>query len=296
MHIIKYALFITALSLPVTNTHALEWVDYDGTIPDNAVMVNEGVEDRPICRKNERIGLIKNDLCHSVKAGGNFDKKDIDDGYQILVDTYNWQEVAESALGHMPESGSWTYNEEERKWQQIDLQAMHEEILGEEVFTQTMLDDAVDDAVAAATSGLIPPGDCGNSEEEAFKAGVNSVYFYIVGEIWGGPRGGYSSDGGDDSGNWSSWFNGEGRLKNAMDDYLNGRCSDVDESLYPEFNGCCGDTGGTFAMPMTCESFKCRPDNSYKYADTASSVAWGVFPESAAIYCSNVDDDYFFRE
>ena len=89
MNIIKCALFIAALSLPVTNTHALEWVDYDGTIPDNAVMVNEGVEDRPICRKNARIGLIKNDLCHSVKAGGSFDKKEIDDGYQILVDTYN---------------------------------------------------------------------------------------------------------------------------------------------------------------------------------------------------------------
>ena len=152
MNIIKYALFIAALSLPVTNTHALEWVDYKRQIPDNAVMVNEGVEDRPICRKNERIGLIKNDLCHSVKAGGNFDKKDIDDGYQILVDTYNWQEVAESALGHMPESGSWTYDEEEMQWMEIDLQAMHEEILGEEVFTQTMLDDAVDDAVADATS------------------------------------------------------------------------------------------------------------------------------------------------
>ena len=89
MNIIKYALFIAALSLPVTNTHALEWVDYDGTIPDNAVSVNEGTEDRPICRKNARIGLIKNDLCHSVKAGGSFDKKEIDDGYQILVDTYN---------------------------------------------------------------------------------------------------------------------------------------------------------------------------------------------------------------
>ena len=89
MNIIKYALFIAALSLPVTNTHALEWVDYAGTIPDNAVSVNEGTEDRPICRKNARIGLIKNDLCHSVKAGGSFDKKEIDDGYQILVDTYN---------------------------------------------------------------------------------------------------------------------------------------------------------------------------------------------------------------
>jgi len=89
MNIIKYALFIAALSLPVTNTHALEWVDYDGTIPDNAVIVNEGTEDRPICRRNARIGLIKNDKCHSVKAGGSFDKKEIDDGYQILVDTYN---------------------------------------------------------------------------------------------------------------------------------------------------------------------------------------------------------------
>ena len=291
MNIIKSVLFIAAMSLPVTNTHALEWVDYDGTIPDNAVMVNEGVEDRPICRKNERIGLIKNDLCHSVKAGGNFDKKDIDDGYQILVDTYNWQEVAESALGHMPESGSWTYNEEERKWQQIDLQAMHEEILGEEVFTQTMLDDAVADA----TSGLIPPGDCGNSEEEAFKAGVNSVYFYTVGEHKRRDAH-YSSTGDGYSGSWFAWRNGDGLLNKAMNDYLNGRCSDVDESLYPEFNGCCGDTGGTFAMPMTCESFKCRPDNGYKYADTASSVAWEEFPESAAIYCSNVDDDYFFRE
>ena len=33
--------------------------------------------------------MIKNDKCHSVKAGGSFDKKEIDDGYQILVDTYN---------------------------------------------------------------------------------------------------------------------------------------------------------------------------------------------------------------
>ena len=172
---------------------------------------------------------------------------------------------------------------------------MHEEILGEEVFTQTMLDDAVDDAVADATSGLIPPGDCGNSEKAAFKAGVNSVYFYIVGEVWGGPRGGFSSDGGSDEGNWGAWFNGDGFLNKAMDDYLNGRCSDVDESLYPEYNFL-DTTGGTFRAPMTCESFKCRPDNGYRYADTASSVAWGVFPESAAIYCSNVDDDYFFGE
>ena len=286
MNIIKYALFIAALSLPVTNTHALEWVDYDGTIPDNAVMVNEGVEDRPICRKNERIGLIKNDLCHSVKAGGNFDKKDIDDGYQILVDTYNAYEVAE--LDSKPEYGTWVFDQELQSLNPVSGESL--ESLCEGTFTHLF-----DDAVADATSGLIPPGDCGNSEEEAFKAGVNSVYFYTVGE-YKRNSGGYSSTSDGYSGSWGAWRNGDGLLNKAMNDYLNGRCSDVDESLYPEFNGCCGDTGGTFAMPMTCESFKCRPDNNYRYADTRSSVAWGVFPESAAIYCSNVDDDYFFGE
>ena len=87
MNIIKYALFIAALSLPVTNTHALEWVDYDGTIPDNAVMVNEGVEDRPICRRNTRIGVVNDSgTCRSVRIGGGLAKKD---DFQILVDTYN---------------------------------------------------------------------------------------------------------------------------------------------------------------------------------------------------------------
>ena len=87
MNIIKHALFIAALSLPVTNTHALEWVDYDGTIPDNAVMVNEGVEDRPICRSGSRIGMIlQGGKCHSVKRGSK-KSKNIEEGYQILVDT-----------------------------------------------------------------------------------------------------------------------------------------------------------------------------------------------------------------
>ena len=286
MNIIKYALFIAALSLPVTNTHALEWVDYDGTIPDNAVMVNEGVEDRPICRKNERIGLIKNDLCHSVKAGGNFDKKDIDDGYQILGDTYNAYEVAE--LDSKPEYGTWVFDQELQSLNPVSGESL--ESLCEGTFTHLF-----DDAVADATSGLIPPGDCGNSEEEAFKAGVNSVYFYTVGEYKRAQN--YSSTSDYYSGTWRAWRNGDGLLNDAMNDYLNGRCSDVDESLYPEFNDLSDDgTGGTFAMPMTCESFKCRPDNNYRYADTRSSVAWGVFPESAAIYCSNVEAEHFFGE
>ena len=194
MNIIKYALFIAALSLPVTNTHALEWVDYDGTIPDNAVMVNEGVEDRPICRKNERIGLIKNDLCHSVKAGGNFDKKDIDDGYQILVDTYNSYEVAE--LDSKPEYGTWVFDQELQSLNPVSGESL--ESLCEGTFTHLF-----DDAVADATSGLIPPGDCGNSEEEAFKAGVNSVYFYTVGE-YKRASGGYSSTSDGYSGSWGA--------------------------------------------------------------------------------------------
>ena len=136
MNIIKYALFIAALSLPVTNTYALEWVDYDGTIPDNAVSVNEGTEDRPICRRNARIGLIKNDKCHSVKAGGSFDKKEIDDGYQILVDTYNVYDAVQA------DTDMYT---------QTDLDAAvaaatQGSSVTEDMFTQTDIDDAVAEA------------------------------------------------------------------------------------------------------------------------------------------------------
>ena len=130
MNIIKYVLFIAALSLPVTNKHALEWVDYDGTIPDNAVSVNEGTEDRPICRRNARIGLIKNDKCHSVKAGGSFDKKEIDDGYQILVDTYNVYDAVQA------DTDMYT---------QTDIDDAVTEAT-EDMFTQTDVDDAVAEA------------------------------------------------------------------------------------------------------------------------------------------------------
>ena len=91
MHIIKYALFVAALSLPVTNTHALEWVDYDGTIPDNAVgllkMNSFDGEDRIVCRWNGYIGLIINDECYSFGAVGNDDKQHIHDGFQIMINT-----------------------------------------------------------------------------------------------------------------------------------------------------------------------------------------------------------------
>ena len=139
MNIIKYALFIAALSLPVTNTHALEWVDYDGTIPDNAVSVNEGTEDRPICRRNARIGLIKNDKCHSVKAGGSFDKKEIDDGYQILVDTYNVYDAVQA------DTDMYTQAEYDAATDGMYTQAEYD-AAAEDMFTQTDVDDAVAEA------------------------------------------------------------------------------------------------------------------------------------------------------
>ena len=148
MNIIKYALFIAALSLPVTNTHALEWVDYDGTIPDNAVMVNEGVEDRPICRRNTRIGVVNDSgKCRSVRMGGGLAKKD---DFQILVDTYNVYDAVQADA---------------------------------DMYTQT----DVDDAVTAATEGLYTQdeydeavagseeGSCNSISPEAMQEALNSL-------------------------------------------------------------------------------------------------------------------------
>ena len=182
MNIIKYALFVAALSLPVTNTHALEWVDYDGTIPDNAVSVNEGTEDRPICRRNARIGLIKNDKCHSVKAGGSFDKKEIDDGYQILVDTYNVYDAVQA--------GTDMYT-------QTDLDAAvaaatQGSSVTEDMFTQTDIDDAVaeatedmltqtdiDDAVAEATEDMYTQAEY--DAEVTALASLQAAYDALIG-------------------------------------------------------------------------------------------------------------------
>jgi len=87
MNRLKLVLLVAALALPVSSTQALEWVDYDGTIPDNAVSVYEGTEDRPVCRKNSRIGIVNDSgKCYSVKVGGSISKKTQDDGCQILVD------------------------------------------------------------------------------------------------------------------------------------------------------------------------------------------------------------------
>ena len=269
MNIIKYALFIAALSLPVTNTHALEWVDYDGTIPDNAVMVNEGVEDRPICRRNARIGLIKNDLCHSVKAGGDFDKKDIDDGYQILVDTYNAYEVAE--LDSKPEYGTWMFEDRELR-----------PVSGEntESYCGDMFPLLFDEAVAEATSGLIPPGDCGNSEEEAFDAGVSVARFYSLNQ---NSLPGILAKGG-----------GLGDLiAVAKGDYLLGRCEEVPQDLKPttfDANVSGGRSSDDVFFSFSCPRFWCSqdyhiPDNGGSYIRWSSETS-----EVRETWCSNHED------
>ena len=269
MNIIKYALFIAALSLPVTNTHALEWVDYDGTIPDNAVMVNEGVEDRPICRRNARIGLIKNDLCHSVKAGGDFDKKDIDDGYQILVDTYNAYEVAE--LDSKPEYGTWMFEDRELR-----------PVSGEntESYCGDMFPLLFDEAVAEATSGLIPPGDCGNSEEEAFDAGVSIARFYSLNQ---NSLPGILAKGG-----------GLGDLiAVAKGDYLLGRCEEVPQDLKPTtfdtyVSG--GRSSDDVFFSFSCPRFWCSQDY-HNTVNGGSYIRWSSeTSEVRETWCSNHED------
>ena len=84
MNTMRLVFSLLVVSFTVSSVHALEWVEYEGTIPENAVSVNEGTEDRPVCRKNSRIGIV-NDAgkCYSVKVGGGVSKKD---DFQILVD------------------------------------------------------------------------------------------------------------------------------------------------------------------------------------------------------------------
>ena len=87
MDTMRLVFSLLVVSITVSSVQALEWVEYEGTIPENAVSVNEGTEDRPVCRKNSRIGIV-NDAgkCYSVKVGGGVSKKTQHDRNQILVD------------------------------------------------------------------------------------------------------------------------------------------------------------------------------------------------------------------
>ena len=56
MNCLKLVLLVAALALPVSSTQAAEWVDFDGTIPDNAVIFTTenslDIGDSVICRMN----------------------------------------------------------------------------------------------------------------------------------------------------------------------------------------------------------------------------------------------------
>ena len=126
MHTMRLVFSLLVVSFTVSSVQALEWVEYEGTIPENAVSVNEGTEDRPVCRRNSRIGIV-NDAgkCYSVKVGGGVSKKTEDDGYQILVD--NSETEIELAVAAGTE-GMYTQN-------------------------------GIDAAVAAATEGMVTQAD-----------------------------------------------------------------------------------------------------------------------------------------
>ena len=138
MDTMRLVFSLLVVSFTVSSVQALEWVEYEGTIPENAVSVNEGTEDRPVCRKNSRIGIV-NDAgkCYSVKVGGGVSKKTEDDGYQILVD--NSETEIELAIASATE----------------------------DMVTQADFDAGLEEAAASATEGMVTQADIDTALEEA---------------------------------------------------------------------------------------------------------------------------------
>ena len=149
MDTMRLVFSLLVVSITVSSVQAFEWVEYEGTIPENAVSVNEGTEDRPVCRKNSRIGIV-NDAgkCYSVKVGGGVSKKTEDDGYQILVD--NSETEIELAIASATE-GMYT---------QTDIDAAVAEAT-EDMYTQAEYDAEVTAlaTLQAAYDALIEAGD-----------------------------------------------------------------------------------------------------------------------------------------
>ena len=88
MNFPRVVLFLTAFALTVSSGHALEWVEYDGTTPDNAVSLNDGKEDAVVCRKSKSVGLLSRDVgrCVSVKIRGSVQNiRGVRDGFEVLV-------------------------------------------------------------------------------------------------------------------------------------------------------------------------------------------------------------------
>ena len=79
-------------ALHAPNVRALKWVEYDGRIPVNAVMVYEGTEDAVVCRATKggrsRVGLFGDKgFCITIGLVGFQYIYSKDDGFHILVDT-----------------------------------------------------------------------------------------------------------------------------------------------------------------------------------------------------------------
>ena len=91
MNRLKLVLFVAALALPLSSAQAVEWVVYDGTIPDNAVRLgyDEGTGDAVVCRHKRNLGLVTAaGKCHSVSLRNQRKISRItqEKGYEILVD------------------------------------------------------------------------------------------------------------------------------------------------------------------------------------------------------------------
>ena len=157
MDTMRLVFSLLVVSFTVSSVHALEWVEYEGTIPENAVSVNEGTEDRPVCRKNSRIGIV-NDAgkCYSVKVGGGVSKKTEDDGYQILVD--NSETEIELAVAAATE-GTYTQAEYDAATEGMYTQAEYDA-----AFKDATADMMTVESFAEQYCDSNPPGvieDCG---------------------------------------------------------------------------------------------------------------------------------------
>ena len=198
MHTMRLVFSLLVVSITVSSVHALEWVEYEGTIPENAVSVNEGTEDRPVCRKNSRIGIV-NDAgkCYSVKVGGGVSKKTEDDGYQILVDN-SGAEIAslQSDIDGMVTQADFdaaVAAATEGMYTQTDIDAAVAEAT-EDMYTQAEYDAAFKDATADMMTvesfaeqycDSSPPGtieDCGH-EQNAYDNGHSTASAESADEI-----------------------------------------------------------------------------------------------------------------
>jgi hypothetical protein len=104
MNHLKLVVLVAALTLPVSSTQALEWVKYDGTIPDNAIRVFEGTvtdmpEARPICRYESNIGQVFGQGCIGIRV----DDDSLDPPFNLFIRTRGFQILSVGEPGSLEE-------------------------------------------------------------------------------------------------------------------------------------------------------------------------------------------------